>query len=487
MSRGSRQDRRSLGRRAVLGGIGGAALLSMGGASPMAARARMRRVRMDAAGSEGWAAVPHILERIVRPRFAARDFEITRFGAKGDGLTDARAAINAAIDACSAAGGGRVVVPPGTFLSNGPLRLKSNVNLFLDGSTVKFSTRPSDYLPMVLVRWEGTRCYNYSPLVYALREKNLAITGTGTLDGQADVPGSGWWRIVEKPSGGGRSREDLRSMGRTLVPVENRLFGDASTLRPSLLQTYECANLLLEGVTLANPPFWTLHPTFTTNITVRKVTMRGHQPHTMPNDDGFVADSCRDVLVENCTFDVDCDNVSIKAGRDNDAWNGMSCERVVVRNSTFVRGCGVIVVGSEVSGGVRDIFCENNVAAGPRYGIYVKSNAHRGGVVERLFVRKHTFKQVEDCIRFESNFMNMHTQIRLTPFRDIQFDDVTCGRATDNGIRSEGIAQHPMERIGFRNVTIDGARIGLALDDTRPFTFDNVTINGVLVSPQARR
>jgi polygalacturonase len=467
----------------LLGALGAAALTPVARAArAVSANGRWRGPSAEnQASAEGWAAMPLILKRVVPPRFRARDFDVTRFGAKADDKSDARAAISAAIDACNASGGGRVVVPSGAYRVNGPLHLKSNVNLFLAGdATLKFSTRPSDYLPVVLVRWEGTRCYNYSPLIYAYRQKNLAITGTGTLDGQANTPNSDWARMFTKPTG--RPREDLRIMGRTQAPLEQRVFGPHSSLRPAMVQFYECANILLEGVTFAGPPFWTLNPTFSTNITARRVTIVGHQPHTLPNDDGFVPDSCHDVLVDGCTFDISCDNVSIKAGRDNDAWNGMSSDGIVVRGSTFKRGCGGIVIGSEVSGGVRNVFAEDNVTLSGRYGVYVKSNAHRGGVVERLFVRNHSIQQVEDCIRLESGFMDVRTAVRLTPFRHFEFERISCGRATEYGIRSEGLARAPIERVAFRNVNIGSARTPIVIDNPRAYTFDNVTINGIPVS-----
>jgi polygalacturonase len=463
-------------RRSALGALAAGALVPAG---------RTARAMMGPPAPEGWALAPTMVKRIVAPRFPARDFEVTRFGAKGDGKSDARPAIAAAIAACSAAGGGRVLVPAGTYAHNGPLYLKSNVNLQLDaGATLKFSTMASDYLPNVLVRWEGTRCYNYSPLIYAHREKNIAITGAGIIDGQAEAQGSSWMSMFRNPRG--KTRDELRSMGRRLVPLEKRVFGAASSLRPQLFHTYECKNILLEGVTFAGTPFWAIHPAFSSNITVRRITVRREPPAVIINDDGLVIDSCRDVLVEGSTFDIDCDNVAIKSGRDNDAWNGMACENVLIRNSTFKRGCGAIVVGSEVSGGVRNIFAEDNVALGTRYGFYIKSNAQRGGVVEKLFFRNFHIKQVEDCIRLESGFMDVRTELHPTHFRTFQFENISCERATERGIRSEGMASTPIEDLTFRNIRISGARAPLEVANTRAYSFENVSINGVVVGQQSR-
>ena len=266
---------------------------------------------LRAQSSDGWGLVPGILARIQPPRLAGRDFDIRGSGAVGDGRTDCRSAIARAIAECCTAGGGRVVIPAGTWLCNGPIHLASNVNLNLaEGSTVVFGTNPADYLPAVLVRWEGTRCHNYSPLIYARGQENIAITGRGTFDGQA---ASFWqeWKRKQTPD-----QEALRKMGMERAPLEKRIFGEGHYLRPGMFQAYECRNLLIEGVTFKGSPFWTVHPVFCNNVTVRGI-------HVLPgttNDDGVDPDSSRDVLIENCTFDTADDNIAIKAGRDQDAW-----------------------------------------------------------------------------------------------------------------------------------------------------------------------
>src|SRR5262249_10123286 len=160
-----------------------------------------------------------------------------------------------AIAQCHEAGGGRVIVPAGTYLTNGPIHLASNVNLHLaEGATIRFGTNPTDYLPVVPVRWESTRCYNYSPLVYAYRQKNIAVTGQGRLDGQAQAF---WGEWKNKQTA---DQDRLREMGASGVPPERRVFGGGHHLRPSLCEFYDCRDVLIEGVTLERSPFWTLHP-----------------------------------------------------------------------------------------------------------------------------------------------------------------------------------------------------------------------------------
>jgi polygalacturonase len=436
------------------------------------------------AAPDPWAGVPKILARIVPPTFPARTFDVTSFGAVGDGVTDCRPAFARAIAACHAAGGGKVLVPAGAFLVKGPIHLKSNVNLHVSReATIRFSNDPSHFLPPVLVRWEGTRCYNYSPLIYAIREKNIAITGAGRIDGQATLPGSGWEKLVHTPGQPGKRREDLRSMGRALVPVEQRVFGKGSNMRPQLFHAYEVQNLLIEGVTFTGSPFWTINPAFSRNVTVRGVTVIGDRQRTLHNDDAFNPDSSQDVLVDNCTFDNVCDNVGIKAGRDNDAWGDLPTENVVIRNSLFRHGWGAIAVGSEVSGGIRNVFIENNRMVEARYGLHLKSNGFRGGTVEGVYVRNNRIGRTEECIRIESAYADVNRQSHATPFSNLRFEDLRCDQASVVGVRSEGLPNTPIVNLVFRNVTIGSAREPLHITDTKDYLFENVNINGVHLPP----
>lgn len=320
-----------------------------------------------------WPQVPAILEKIKAPSFPHRDFSVLDYGAVGDGVTDSRQAIRDAIAACNQAGGGRVVIPAGTYLVNGPIHLQSNVNLHVAKNAIlKFGVNPADYLPAVLVRWEGTRCYNYSPLIYAYGQENIAITGSGTIDGQTE---KFWhlWKLIQEPD-----KKALRRMGRDLVPVEDRQFGAGHFLRPTLIEFYECNNILIEGVTVKSSPFWTVHPVFCTNVTVRGLTVeRG-----TTNDDGCNPESCQYVLIENCSFYTRDDNIAIKAGRDNDAWvenGGRPSENIVIRNCRFQGETGAITIGSEMSGGVRNVFAENCTMGAIASPIFIKSNTDRAG------------------------------------------------------------------------------------------------------------
>src|SRR5690606_1750544 len=345
----------------------------------------------------GWGDYEKVLARIKAPEFPDRDFPISNFGAKpGELVTDA---IRAAIDACHAAGGGRVVVPAGEWLT-GAIHLKSNVNLHVSaGATLKFSTNPEHYLPVVHTRWEGVEVMNYSPFIYAYEQENIAVTGEGTLDGQADW--DNWWGWNRKqPNQPTRQRSDrdrLFDMGERGVPVEERVFGAGTFLRPNFIQPYRCHNVLIEGVKILRSPMWEVHPVLCTNVTVRGLEIVTHGP----NNDGCNPESSKDVLIENCLFDTGDDCIAIKSGRNNDGRRvNVPSENIVVRNCTMKDGHGGVVLGSEISGGVRNVFVENCTMDSPNLdrGLRFKNNAVRGGVLENVFMRNVTIGRVGEAV-----------------------------------------------------------------------------------------
>lgn len=341
--------------------------------------------------SVGWDGLPDILARIRPPEFPARDFPITQYGAVAG--ADASQAIASAVEACRAAGGGRVVVPPGEY-STGPIVLASNVNLHVsEGATLRFSTDPARY-PRVFTRWEGIECMNYSPLIYAFEQTNVAVTGKGTLDGQA-ARDSWWawklshWKDTGKTPPEDAQRPDAReliAMGAKGTPVAERVFGQGKKLRPSFFQPYRCKNVLIEGVTFLRSPMWEVHPVLCENVTVRNVTVSTHGP----NNDGCNPECCRDVLIEGCTFDVGDDCIAIKSGKNDDGRRvNVPSENIVVRCCTFKDGHGGVVLGSECSGHIRNVFVEDCTMDSPNLErmLRFKNNAVRGGILENVFVR----------------------------------------------------------------------------------------------------
>ncbi len=351
------------------------------------------------AETSGWDQVPQILSRIVPPKFPSREFDITKYGAVGDGKTDCTAAIAKAIDACVKAGGGHVVVPVGGFLT-GPIQLRSGVDLHLaaTNSTLLFSTNPKAYLPAVFTRFEGIECYNYSPLIRAYEQHDVAITGEGTLDGQADD--SSWLAWKGRKGGSNNqniARKRLDDMNNASTPVKDRVFGEGDFLRPNFVQFQRCQNVLIEGVHIRRSPMWELHPLLSTNVIVRGVDIYSHGA----NNDGCDPESCCDVLIEKCLFDTGDDCIAIKSGRNNDGRRvGVPSQNIIIRDCTMHDGHGGTTIGSEISGSCSNVFVENCQMDSPELtcALRLKSNAMRGGVLQNIFMRNVNVGLVKDSV-----------------------------------------------------------------------------------------
>jgi polygalacturonase len=417
-----------------------------------------------------WADVPALVAAIQAPRIPARIFSLADFGAKGDGATDTLPAINRAIEQCARAGGGKIVVPKGEYLVNGPIHLQSNLELHLDdGATLRFSGNPADFLPLVTVRWEGTLLQNYSPLIYARGAHDIAITGQGIIDGNARREFTGWLKRQDP------AQARLRKMGAEGAPMAERQFGEGSFLRPSMLQPFECTRVLIEGVTLRDSPFWVVHPTFCTDVTVRGITVDSDAL----NNDGCDPDSCRNVLIEDCTFRTGDDGIALKAGRDADAWrDGRVTERVVIRRCHFQSKINSLCIGSEMSAGVRGVFMEDCDVEGGESCIYFKSNRDRGGFIENVRARRiHVGVSRAALVRFETNYHSYRGGNAPTTFRDFVIEDVTCGDAMAYGVYASGTEDSPIREVVLNRVTIAKAREPVFLRNA-PLRLREVSANG---------
>ncbi len=419
---------------------------------------------------QGWDQVDAILKRIVPPTFPERDFDVTRYGAVGDGVTDNKLAFAKAIADCVQAGGGRVVVPAGKYLTNGPIHLDSNVNLNVaEGAVIAFGTNPEDYLPLVLVRWEGTECYNYSPLIYANGKTNVAITGKGTIDGQAE---GAWatWKKKQNPD-----KDVLRKMGNDGIPVVERIFGPGHFLRPSMIQLFDCKNVLVEDVTIKDSPFWIVHPTYCTNVTVRGINVDSWNT----NNDGCDPDSSTDVLIENCVFNTGDDSVAIKAGRDQDAWRvGKPSENIIVRNCQMNSKANGLCIGSEMSGGVRNIFLENCKLGKLDSALYFKSNLDRGGCIENVFVRNIQAEEIGSLVMFRNDYHGYRGNHFPTSFRNFLIENVDCGSAKKYGVHIVGVKDAHIDNVFLRNVNIGKAKTATKIQYVGRVEFRDVSING---------
>ena len=413
------------------------------------------------ASADPWSRLPGILARIRPPVFPARDFLLTAFGARPDGETDASAAFRAAIEACHRAGGGRVVVPAGVFLT-GPIHLKSRVNLHVSrGATIRFSRDPERYLPVVLTRFEGVELMGYSPLVYALEQQDIAITGEGTLDGQAG-PEHWWpWKASDHPRSQKADRDLLFHQAENGVPVAERVYGSGHSLRPQFIQPYRCTNVLLEGVTVTNAPMWVIHPVLSRNVIVRgvKIVSAG------PNSDGCDPESSSDVLIEDSLFDTGDDCIAIKSGRNADGRRlATPSERIVVRGCRMRAGHGGVTIGSEVSGGVRDVFVERSVMSSPALerGIRIKTNAMRGGVVENLFVRDVEIGEVGNAIDIDMLYEEGAAGGFTPVVRNVLVERLTVERAA-HALFVRGLPKSPVRGLVVRASAFHSVAIGSLL------------------------
>ena len=410
-----------------------------------------------------WDQLPAILARIKAPVFPRRDFDITRFGAVGDGQMDSTEAINHAIAECSRAGGGRVVVPPKSVFLTGAVHLKSNVDLHVSaGARLLFHRDPKRYLPLVYTRWEGVECLNYAAFIYADQAENIAVTGAGTLDGNCDC--EHWWPWKGRTECGwskgqpwqDQARNRLFAMGDKDVPLQERKFGEGSYLRPNFIQPCHSRNILIEGVTLVNSPMWEINPVLCANVTVRNIKVISHGP----NNDGCDPDSSKDFLIENCYFDTGDDCIAIDSGRNRDGRRvGVPSENIVIRNCEMKDGHGGITIGSMVSGGVRNVFAEKCKLSSPNLNqaLRFKSNAMRGGVVENIYFRDIEIGQVSDAVlQIDLNYEEGPNGPERPVVRNIDIRDVTCKKAkyalNIQGYPAAIISDIRLERCRFDNI-----------------------------------
>jgi polygalacturonase len=424
-----------------------------------------------------------ILARIRPPVFPDRDFDITRFGAAGDGKKNCTEAIAKAIAACTQAGGGRVMVPDGVFLT-GAIHLRSNVNLHLaDGATLLFSGDPKHYIPLVFTRWESTECMNYSPFLYAFEQTNIAITGKGTLDGQADC--EHWWPWTGRTNCGSKAgdptqrqaRAALVAMGDKDVPVRERVFGEGRYLRPNFIQPYRSNNVLISEVTIKNSPMWEINPVLCRNVTVRGVTISTHGP----NNDGCDPECCTDVLIENCTFDTGDDCIAIKSGRNRDGRRvGTACENLVIRGCTMKDGHGGVSIGSEVSGNVRNVFVENCRMDSHHLdrALRIKSNAQRGGVVENVVFRNVTVGQVaQGIVDIDFNYEEGPKGEFQPTVRNIAVQNVTC-KKSKYALYLRGFESSPIHDVRLSHCVFENVEKPNMIEHVEGLRVEDVTVNG---------
>jgi polygalacturonase len=433
-----------------------------------------------AAGDREWS----VRSRIRPPRFRDASYPITTYGATP---ADATAGIARAIQACHQDGGGHVVVPPGIW-HTGAINLLSKVDLHLEeGSTLRFSTDPADYLPVVRTRWQSVEVYNYSSLIRAEGQTDIAITGAGTLDGAGG--NQHWWYLIGsgeygwKPGMPNRRADwgELERMNNEQVPVDRRVFGAGHYLRPSFIQPFRCTNVLIEGVTVLNSPMWTIHPLECSNVTVQGVTV-----HNLgPNGDGCNPESCTDVLIRGCTFETHDDCIAIKSGRDADGRRlALPSRGIIVEDCTFLSGGAAVAIGSEMSGGVEDVWVRRlHMPADPaadeawmQWVLCVKSTSTRGGYVRNVDVhdvdsRAWMYRPLEITFSYQGG----GNQALFPEVRDIRFDRVRVARA-ERAYRMVGA-----ETRRIRSVAVTNSRFDVVAAEAVVQYADDVTIRNVRI------
>lgn len=427
-----------------------------------------------------------ILSQISPPVIPERAVCAPDRGIRPDTGENLRASIQAAIDALSAQGGGRLVFPAGVYRT-GALRLKSGVELRLDSPDTRIQFIAGDLAenyPVVYSHWEASPCWNFSALLYARDARDIAVTGPGTLDGGADS--AHWWDwhhqveqswSADKPDLQQPDRAALRRMNLEGVPVEARRFGPGHFLRPNFIQFIGCERVLLQGFTLHNSPMWQLNPVLCRSVTVDGVTLSSHGS----NNDGCDPESCDGVWIKNCRFDTGDDCISLKSGRDRDGrLAGAPCQNILIEDNDFADGHGGIALGSEMSGGIRRVLAQRNLFSSPNltYALRLKTNARRGGFVEDVMLRDSVMENVHGAaVHGTMLYEDGRSGDDLPVFRNITVENIEA-HGGDYGIFLEAFPEVPITGLTLRHIRIDGARRALRSMNWQGALVEDVVING---------
>lgn len=439
------------------------------------------------ADADPWKKMELIIKSIPETHFPDKTYNINDFGAIADGKTSNTLAFEKAIKACAAAGGGKVLVPNGQYFT-GPIHLKSNVNLHLeDKAEILFSTNSKDY-PLIHTSFEGTELMNHSPLIYARNKTNVAITGKGTLNGQAN--NTNWWPWCGSKRFGWEkgqpsqhdplNRDNLVEMAEKGVPVAERIFGEGHYLRPNFIEFFECNTILIKDITVINAPFWILHPLKSNNVIVDGVTVNSHGP----NNDGCDPEYSQNVIIRNCTFNTGDDCIAIKSGRDADGRRvGIPSKNIIVQKCKMIDGHGGVVMGSEITAGVNNVFVENCAMDSPNLdrAIRIKTNSKRGGTTEDIFVRNIEVGTVKECVLRVTMFYDIYgSQVGnfIPAIRNISLENIKVKNGGKFGILADGYKESPIENITLKDVEIAKVDSVYSLKNVKNLNFINTYING---------
>ena len=440
------------------------------------------------------------IEQSIRvPQFPDQTYLITKYGAKTDATAaQNQKAIQKTIDLCSKKGGGKVVVPAGSKFLTGAIQLKSGVNLEVqEGAVLEFAFEPELY-PIVETSWEGLECFNISPCVYAFKAKDIAITGKGTIDGGGSR--DTWWpwvgnaRFGYKGEGpaqnkGGRAR--MLKNGEDGIPMYNekgerspeRVFGPQDGMCPQLVNFNKCEGIFLEDITLLRSPFWVIHPLHSTDITVRRVKMINDGP----NGDGCDPECCNRVLIEDCFFNTGDDCIAIKSGRNRDGRErNMPSQNIIIRNCEMKNGHGGVVIGSEISGGCKNVFAHDCVMDSPELErvLRIKTNSCRGGIIENINMKDVKVGVCKESI-LKINLDYEHNEVCCRGYyptvRNVYMENVTSEKSK-YGVQIIGLEEDTyVYDIFVKNCKFNGVQSGnFSSGKTRNVIFENLFVNGSL-------
>ena len=445
----------------------------------------------DLSKNDPWDEMQNIIDSIGETSFPDKIYNVVDYGVLADTVFDNTKFFKAAITHCSKNGGGKVLVPKGKYYT-GPIHLEDNVNLHLeDGAEILFSTNPEDYYPLVHTSFEGTELMNYSPLIYAYKKKNIAVTGKGVLNGQAG--NDNWWPWCGKDTYGWKegmqtqhdslNRPMLVEMAEKGIAVKERVFGRGHYLRPSFLEPFECENVLIKGIKIINAPFWIIHPIKSSHVIVDGVTVESHGP----NNDGCDPEYSKNVLIKNCTFNTGDDCIAIKSGRNADGRRvAIKSENIIVQNCKMIDGHGGVVMGSEISAGVRNVYVENCKMDSPNLdrAIRIKTNSKRGGVVENVYVRNIEVGQVKEAVLKVNMFYGVYgaqTGNYLPEIKNINLENIKVKNGGKYGILARGYKESPIKNITLKNVIIDKVETDYSIENVENLKFENTSINGKII------
>jgi polygalacturonase len=398
-------------------------------------------------------------------------FNVGVFGAVGEGKTLCTAAIQAAIDACSKAGGGTVVVPPGVYLT-GPLFLKSHIVFeVVAGATLLGSATFSDY-PTLAGRWEGLDRTIYASLLTGTDLENVTIQGRGTLDGQGQV----WWDAFRKTMA---LRRQMNLMERE---PENPPGSPLAWPRARMINLYRSKNIVIRDLTIVNSPSWNIHPVDCENVLIDGVSIVN--PKLSPNTDGIDPESCRNVRISNCYISTGDDCIVIKSGYKYIADHPFGvCENIAVTNCVFGFGHAGVGIGSETAGGVRNVSASNCVCDGTVRGLYIKSARGRGNVIEDIRATNWVMRNLEQepvmvTLVYQASDPKKPMPVDATTptVRNIYFSGVTA-RTSKRAISIQGLAESPIQNVYLRDIVVESAATGAECSEAAGVTFENVIVN----------